>query len=108
MPRSRDFPHQGVDFLKLWKGVMVDKLVSILREQRKEVLDSEQSKKLGIKGNIIDFESLQEIVEEIDIATENVPDGYKKLFLMWKLELLERAIKEVSELKTHAKHTHTH
>lgn len=108
MPRSRDFPHQGVDFLKLWKGVMVDKLVSILREQRKEILESEQSKKLGIKGNIIDFESLQEIVEEIDIATENVPDGYKKLFLMWKLELLERAIKEVSELKTHAKHTHTH
>jgi hypothetical protein len=108
MPRSRDFPHQGVDFLRLWKGAMVDKLVSILREQRKDILESEQSKKLGIKGNIIDFESMQEIVEEIDIATENVPDGYKKLFLMWKLELLERAIKEVSELKTHAKHTHTH
>jgi hypothetical protein len=108
MPRSRDFPHQGVDFLRLWKGVMVDRLVSILREHRKDILESEQSKKLGIEGNTTDFESLQEIVEEIDIATENVPDGYKKLFLMWKLELLERAIKEVSELKTHAKHTHTH
>jgi hypothetical protein len=108
MPRSRDFPNQGVDLLRLWKGVMVDKFVNMLKQERKEILESEQAKKLGIESEITDFGALQKIVYEIDVSLENIPDGYKKLFLMWKLQLLERVIKEVSVLKTQTKHTHSH
>jgi hypothetical protein len=108
MPRSRDFPYHGVEFLRLWKGVMVDKLVDNLKQQRKEILESEQSKNLGVESDISDFGALQKIVEGIDAALENVPDGYKKLFFIWKVQLLDRVIKEVTVLKTQTKHTHTH
>jgi len=41
MPRSRDFLSNGIEFLKIWKGAMVDKLVGQVKNQKNQILEFE-------------------------------------------------------------------
>ena len=56
----------------------------------------------------MDIGDLQNIINQIDVALENLPDGYKRLFLRWKFQILDLVIKELNEMKTQTKHSHTH
>jgi len=61
-----------------------------------------------VQMDVTDIGSLQNIMNQIDVALENLPDGYKRLFLRWKLQILDLVIKELNGLKTQTKHSHTH
>lgn len=108
MPRSRDFPSNGIEFLKIWKGVMVDKLVTQIRNQKNLILESEKLQLSEVEMDGTDIGDLQNIINQIDVALENLPDGYKRLFLRWKFQILDLVIKELNEMKTQTKHSHTH
>ncbi len=108
MPRSRDFPSHGVEFLRMWKAAMVDKLVDQVKNQKLQILESERSKNSSIEIDMTNLDEVQNIINGIDGALENLPDGYKKLFLIWKLQILDQVVKELNVLKTQTKHTHTH
>jgi len=108
MPRSRDFPSNGIEFLKIWKGVMVDKLVEKVKNQKNHILESEKLQLSEVQMDVTDIGDVQDIINQIDVALENLPDGYKRLFLRWKLQILELVIKELNELKTQTKHSHKH
>lgn len=108
MPRSRDFPSNGIEFLKMWKEVMVDKLVEQVKNQRNQILESEKLQFSEVQIDVTDIGGLQNIVNRIEVALENLPDGYKRLFLKWKLQIFDLVIKELNVLKTETSHGHTH
>jgi hypothetical protein len=107
-PRSRDFPSNGIEFLKIWKAVMVDKLVEQVKNQKNQILESEKLQLSEVEMDLTDIGGLQNIMNQISVGLENLPDGYKRLFLRWKFQILDLVIKELNELKTRTKHSHTH
>jgi hypothetical protein len=38
MPRSRDFPFHGVEFFKMWKTSIIDKVIKEIEEQRNNLI----------------------------------------------------------------------
>jgi len=108
MPRSRDFPVNGVEFLKLWKGALLDKFAQKLDEQKNAILGSDLKEISNGEIDLTDFGDLQNIVNEIDFRVQNLTAENKKILLTCKLIILNNLINESKELKTGTKHTHNH
>jgi len=108
MPRSRDFPINGVEFLKLWKGALLDKFAEKLSEEKNSILNSELQEIVKGEIDLTDFGDLQKIVDEIDFTVKNITTENKKLLLTCKLVILNNLINESKELKKETKHTHSH
>ena len=92
------------NFLKSGK----DKLVEQVKNQKNQILESEKLQLSDVEIDITDLGGLHNNMNQIDVALENLPDGYKRLFLRWNLQILDLVIKELNELKTRTKHSHTH
>ncbi len=103
MPRSRDFPVNGVEFFKIWKTSIIDKVIKEIEEQRNN-LNQENLEKVDF-GN---WESIQEIISKLDNLTTHISEEDKTLILQWKLNLLEEMIKILSHVKSSTKHFHSH
>jgi hypothetical protein len=103
MPRSRDFPFNGVDFFKMWKTSIIDKVIKEIEEQRNN-LNQENLDKVDFD----DWEGIQEIISKLDNLTTHIPEEDKKLILQWKLQLLEEMIKMLIHAKSSTKHFHSH
>ena len=41
MPRSRDFPFNGIEFLKMWKASIIDKIIDQVKVQRDSLFGEE-------------------------------------------------------------------
>jgi hypothetical protein len=87
---------------------MVDKLVEQVKNQKNQILESEKLQLSEVEMDLTDIGGLQNIMNQISVGLENLPDGYKRLFLRWKFQILDLVIKELNELKTRTKHSHTH
>jgi hypothetical protein len=103
MPRSRDFPFHGVEFFKMWKTSIIDKVIEEIEEQRNNP-NQENLDKVDF-GN---WEGIQELISKLDNLTTHISDDDKKLILQWKLYLLEEMIKILTHAKSSTKHFHSH
>jgi hypothetical protein len=108
MPRSRDLPINGVEFLKLWKTALLDKFAEKLDEEKNAILGSDLQEISNGEIDLTDFGDLQKIVNEIDFRVQNTTAENKKILLICKLVILNNLINESKELKTQTKHTHNH
>ena len=103
MPKSRDFPVNGVEFFKIWKTSIIDKVIEDVEGQRNN-LNQENLDKVDF-GN---WEGIQELMNKLDNLTTHISEEDKKLILQWKLNLLEEMIKILSHVKSSTKHFHSH
>jgi hypothetical protein len=108
MPRSRDFPINGVEFLKLWKAALLDKFAEKLDDEKNAILASDLEEISKGEIDLTDFGELQKIVDEIDYTVKNITAENKKILLTCKLVILNNLINESKELKKETKHTHSH
>ena len=103
MPRSRDFPFNGVEFFKMWKTSIIEKVIKEIENQR----NSPNLENLD-KVDFGDWEGIQELIGKLDNLTTRISEEDKKLILQWKLDLLEEMIKILSHAKSSTKHFHSH
>ena len=108
MPRSRDFPINGIEFLKLWKAALLDKFAEKLNDEKNAILGSDLQEISKAEIDLTDFGDLQKIVNEIDFIVKNITAENKKILLTCKMIILNNLINESKELKTETKHTHNH
>jgi hypothetical protein len=105
MPRSRDFPFNGVDFLKMWKATIIDQTIKAINEKKENILKSETT---DVEIDIDDWENMQDLINKIDIAIKRPSAEDKKLFIMWKLQIFDQIIEQLNILKNQTRHSHTH
>jgi hypothetical protein len=106
MPRSRDFPYNGVQFLKLWKISILDNVIKSIRSQQADIV-KEWSSKIPIP-DLDQWWEVQDLMYKIDQTMEDLPLETKKLFVIWKLQLIDHITEHLNAAKTSTKHTHGH
>jgi hypothetical protein len=105
MPRSRDFPFNGVEFLKTWKGSISDKLILSINEAREKVLKSEPTEFIP---DMDKWGDVQELIKKIDHLMNHLSNDDKKLISLWKLQIFDKVIEELNASKTQTRHSHNH
>ena len=105
MPRSRDFPFNGIEFLNSWKGSISDKLILSINQAREKILKSELSE---VIPDMEKWGEVQELIKKIDDLMNHLSNDDKKLIDLWKLQIYDKMIEELNEAKTQIKHSHNH
>ncbi|HKG30087.1 MAG TPA: hypothetical protein VKA91_02350 [Nitrososphaeraceae archaeon] len=107
MPRSRDFPFNGVEFLKMYKASIIDKMISAINEEQDRII-----KFIGgseIKINMDNWRQIQTLLNSLgDMTNRLSSDEDKKLIAIWKLQIYDSLIHDLSHAKAHTKHVHEH
>lgn len=105
MPRSRDFPYNGIQFLKMWKISILKNVIKSVKSQQADII-----KEWGSKISIPDLDKcgeVQELMSKIDKTMEDLPET-KKLFVIWKLQLFDHMTEHLTIAETSTEHTHGH
>jgi hypothetical protein len=105
MPRSRDFPYNGIAFLKMWKISILKNVIKSIRNQKADII-----KEWGGKVLIPDLDKwgeVQKLMSKIDKTMEDMPET-KKLFVIWKLQLFDHLTEHLAIAGTSTEHTHIH
>ena len=64
MPRSRDFPFNAVEFFKMWKTSIIDKVIKEIENQRNN-LNLENLDKVDFDN----WEGIQDLINKLDNLT---------------------------------------
>ncbi len=107
MPRSRDFPFNGVEFLKMYKASVIDKMVSAINEEQDRIIKSIGGSEIEI--NMENWRQIQTLLNSLgDMTNRLSSDEDKKLIAIWKLQIYDSLIHDLSHAKAHTKHVHEH
>jgi hypothetical protein len=107
MPRSRDFPFNAVEFLKLYKSSIINKVVDAINDERDKIIKSIGEGDVEI--DLDDWEQIQIRLSDIEeMANRLSSDEDKKLIAIWKLQIYDSLIHDLSHAKAHTKHVDEH
>jgi hypothetical protein len=108
MPRSRDFPFNGVEYLNMYKQSILDKVVNAIKSQRDRTIES-----IGGGGDVKidtdDWSQMQALLKNLEEMSNRLSsDEDKRLVAIWKLQIYDELIHRLSIAKTHTEHVHIH
>jgi hypothetical protein len=107
MPRSRDFSFNGVEFLKMYKASIIEKMVSAINDEREGTIKSIGESDIEIDTD--DWGQIQGLLNNLgDMTNRLSSDEDKKLIAIWKLQIYDSLIHDLNVVKTHTKHAHSH
>jgi hypothetical protein len=107
MPRSRDFPFNGVEFLKMYKASIIEKMESAINDERDRTIKSMGESDIEIDTD--DWGQIQALLNNLEDMTNRLSsDEDKKLIAIWKLQIYDSLIHDLNVVKTHTKHVHSH
>jgi hypothetical protein len=107
MPRSRDFPFNGVEFLKMYKASIIDKVISAINEEQDRIIKSVGGSEIEIGRD--EWVQIQALLNKLgDMTNRLSSDEDKKLIAIWKLQIYDNLIHDLSHAKAHTKHVHEH
>ena len=106
MPRSRDFPFNGVEFLKMYKASIIDKMIKATKDEQDSNIESEGQNDVEIDmGN---WKQIQTLLSNLEDMTSHLSDEDKKLIAIWKLQIYDTLIHSLNTAKTQTTHVHRH
>jgi hypothetical protein len=113
MPRSRDFPVNGTEFLKVWKASLINKLIQGINESKVKILqDDNNNNDSGLENDIDinDWQEVETIVNELDdlIGSSSLAPEHKKTLLRSKMTLYNYMLEKLSMAKLQTGHSHGH
>jgi flagellin-specific chaperone FliS len=113
MPRSRDFPINGTEFLKVWKASLINKLIQGINESKVKILqDDNNNNDSGLENDIDinDWQEVETIVNELDdlIGSSSLAPEHKKTLLRSKMTLYNYMLEKLSMAKLQTGHSHGH
>ena len=107
MPRSRDFPFNGVEFLKMYKASIIDKMISAVNNEREEIIKSMGGSSIEI--DMDNWKQIQSLVNNlVEAASRLSSDEDKKLIAIWELQIYDDLIHGLNVSKTSTEHVHRH
>jgi hypothetical protein len=107
MPRSRDFPFNGVEFLKMYKASIIEKMVSAINDERDRTIESIGGSDIEIDTG--DWGQTQTLLNNLgDMSNRLLSEEDKRLISIWKLQIYDSLIHDLNIVKTHTKHEHEH
>lgn len=112
MPRSRDFPINGVEFLKAWKASMINLVIKDISDSKNKIINGENNKDLLVNDmdldNWEDMEDLINGIENLISFSSSLSPEHKKLLLKSKLVLYDLMLEKLGSLKVQTTHSHHH
>jgi hypothetical protein len=115
MPRSRDFPINGTEFLKIWKASLINKLIQDINGSKVKILqDKNNNNDSGLENDIDidinDWQEIETIVNELDhlIGSSSLATEHKKTLLRSKLTLYNYMLEKLGMAKLQTGHSHSH
>jgi hypothetical protein len=108
MPRSRDFPFNGVKFLNMYKQSILDKVVNAIKSERDRTIKS-----IGggddIEIDADDWSQIQTLLKNLEEMSNRLSsDEDKRLVAILKLQIYDELIHRLNVAKTHTEHVHIH
>jgi hypothetical protein len=110
MPRSRDFPINGTEFLKIWKASLINKLIQDINESKVKILQNNNDTKLEKDVDINNWEEVETIVNELDdlVGLSSLAPEHKKMLSASKIALYNYMLEKLSMAKSQTGHSHSH
>lgn len=111
MPRSRDLPINGTEFLKAWKASLINKLIEDINESKAKVLeDNNSDTKLENDVDINNWQEVETIVDELDnvISSSSLGPEHRKILLASKMALYNYMLEKLSMTRVQTGHSHSH
>jgi hypothetical protein len=111
MPRSRDFPHDGIKFLKAWKSSLVNKIIQDINESKGKTIEDNRDIMSDGSLDINDWDGVETLVDGLDNVIKLVPSlsiENKKILLMNKIAIYQFMLEKLNETKFQTKHVHEH
>jgi hypothetical protein len=111
MPRSRDFPINGTEFLKIWKASLINKLIQDINESKVKILQNNNNNtKLENDVDINNWEEVETIVNELDdlVGLSSLASEHKKMLLASKMALYNYMLEKLTMAKLQTGHSHSH
>jgi hypothetical protein len=106
MPRSRDFPFNGIEFLNMYKESIIDNVITSINDERDKIIKSEQ--KGAIEIDMEEWKQIQTLLNNLGNMTNHLSDEDKKLITIWKLQIYDNMLHALNIAKTQTKHLHKH
>jgi len=108
MPRSRDFPFNGVEFLKMYKQSILNKVVNAIKSERDRTIKSIDGGD-DIVPDTDDWNQMQILLKNLEEMSNRLSsDEDKRLVAIWKLQIYDELIHKLNIAKTHTEHVHIH
>jgi hypothetical protein len=107
MPRSRDFPFNGVEFLKMYKASIIDNMIKAVTDEQDKNIES-QGKSDDVEIDMDHWTQIRTLLGNLEDMTGRLSDDDKKLITIWKLQIYDNLIHSLNVAKTQTRHVHKH
>jgi hypothetical protein len=107
MPRSRDFPFNGVEFLKMYKASIIDNMIKAVTDEQDKNIESE-GKSDDVEIDMDHWTQILTLLGNLEDMTGRLSDDDKKLITIWKLQIYDNLIHSLNVAKTQTRHVHKH
>jgi hypothetical protein len=112
MPRSRDFPINGVEFLKTWKASLINKVMQDINEAKEKIIQDNNNNDIILNNNL-DVNNWGEVERTINgldnlISSLSLSTEHKKILLMSKIAMYNYMLEKLSMAKLQTGHSHSH
>ena len=112
MPRSRDFPNNGLEFLKAWKSSLVNKIMQDINESKSKVTKDNQNIMINDDDmDVNNWSDVEKLVIGLDSLLELLPslsNQGKKILLLNKIAIYQFMLEKLNDAKFQTKHEHSH
>jgi hypothetical protein len=111
MPRSRDFPINGTEFLKAWKSSLITKVVQEIDKAKEELLKKYADIDIDQNLDINDWGDVEKVVDKLnDLATlsDNLSNEQKRVVLTSKISIYNFMIEKLKDSTKQKGHSHQH
>ena len=113
MPRSRDFPINGLEFLKAWKASMINIVIKDINDSKSKIINDENTKDLLENDvNLDNWQDMEDLINGIEnlisFSSSSLSSEHRKVLLRCKLALYDLMLEKLSSLKAQTTHSHNH
>ncbi|HYY86743.1 MAG TPA: hypothetical protein VE594_06530 [Nitrososphaeraceae archaeon] len=112
MPRSRDFPVNGIEFLKAWKASLINKVLEDIKENKRKIIEDDNNDKISeMSLDLNNWGEVENLVSRIDNLISFSPSlsiEQKKVLLMCKVAIYDHMLEKVGISRSQTGHLHSH
>jgi len=106
MPRSRDFPFNGVEFLKKYKARIIDRMIQNIKDKQESDKVLQEQSELEI--DMDNWRQVQDLLNNLEYMSSHLSNKEKELVAIWSSQIYDNLIHSLNMAKTQTKHVHKH
>jgi hypothetical protein len=111
MPRSRDFPINGIEFLKAWKSSLITKVIQEIDKAKEELVKEYADLEIDQNLDINDWGDVEKVIDKLkDLTTlsGDLSNEQKRVILTSKMSIYNFMIENLKDSTKQTSHSHQH